>query len=202
MMQVHSSPYPVWRAGAPVEAPKERGLPERPDLPGKISLGISDRLPTLHDHGIAGHRQNRLAQSFFHHRVSCEFGHVHIRCLYRNNHSPAAIARQLDGMQKAGTRGRFVAIIPQLRRHKNEQQNQRNHHVVVKASPRISPVKIALQNLTDPALWLWKELAISYWFHHKSSFIKNYRATILSSPPIYGRSASGIRTAPSACCYS
>src|ERR1700733_10642777 len=71
---------------------------------------------------------------------------------------------------------RSIAVVDQPRRNKEEGQDECHHYVVMKTPSRISPEQIALNNSL-----------------HRRYF------RITSSPHIYGWSAFGTRTEPSAC---
>jgi hypothetical protein len=65
--------------------------------------------------------------------------------MYGNNDIVISIADNLDWMSRPCGAARLIAKIPELWRHEDKQENQRDHHVVMHVAPRIRPIEIALQ---------------------------------------------------------
>src|SRR6266571_4946278 len=130
--------------------------------------------------------------------------------LWENNYS--ALMR--------GALCRFVFEVQPQRRQEDERQNERDHYVVMQAAALVAPENITADNFPDlshPALApftvqsksrspSWQSKLVSTkklargWdmTFSKASRGQGCRAVILSLP-MYGRSASGMSTLPSAC---
>ena len=72
--------------------------------------------------------------------------HSHPCGLTVDDDASAAVADDLDGMRWAGGARWLVAEVPQMGSDEDEEQDQRDHHVVVDVAAGVGPVEIAFQD--------------------------------------------------------
>src|ERR1019366_7077503 len=89
------------------------------------------------------------AERLLDHCVGCASGHVGIGGLHGSNEAVAVIAAGLDGMRRADERRWLIAVVPEEGRDEDEQEDERDHDVVVEAPAGIGPVEITEQDLLD-----------------------------------------------------
>src|SRR5262245_24186702 len=96
---------------------------------------------------------------------------------------------------------RFVPEINEMGRDEDEGENQRDHHVVVHAAALISPENIALCRLCDAHRIpkRYSSLELRRVNSNRLLLCQQSFRGVMQSTPMYLRSASGIRTLPSAC---
>ena len=82
-------------------------LAVRPNLPGQISLGVGDRLPLLHEDGVARHGLDGLAQQPFSLAGWKRPRQRYIGSLHGDDDA-AAIGDHLKRMPEAGESGGFA----------------------------------------------------------------------------------------------
>src|SRR6185503_3123457 len=118
-----------------------------PDSPDFVSLQIRGGFPPKDGDGIAGHRLDRLPQNAPHLVVRYGRWSFYVDVGNRHEQRTTAVTGHLDGMRWAGSARGLIAVIPELWGDEDEEQDERDHHVVVNVAAWVCPVEIALEEL-------------------------------------------------------
>ena len=102
---------------------------------------------------VSGDRLDGFAEQLFHLPVGSAGGNGDVRGLHGDNDA-AATGNNLKRMTGGGDWGWFSTVIPQLRSNEDEEQDERDHDVVVERPAGIGPVEVAAEDLPEVAFGL------------------------------------------------
>jgi hypothetical protein len=169
-------------------------LTVRPDFISRyFAAGVLERVVVVHNHG-AGDALN----DGFEPGVQCAALHL----VGRNDigEATASISADKDFSGCKIPRHRMIAVVPQMRRDEDKGKDQRDHYIVMEAATLVRPEEIAFENTAHTQLCLsHREEGAPAPSSERRDLHSFYLGAITVCPPMYGASASGTRTEPSAC---